>query len=62
MHSAAKEALEKGGYRVIGTALAGVAARSLQEKTGVDSATVKLQELQLYPEVRRVCEAHRACD
>lgn len=58
MLSAAKEALEKGGYRVIGTALAGVAARSLQEKTGIESATVKLRELQLYPDLTHTLKHH----
>lgn len=60
MLSAAKEALEKGGYRVIGTALAGVAARSLQEKTGIESATVKLRELQLYPDLTHTLKHHAA--
>lgn len=60
MLSAAKEALEQGGYRVIGTALAGVAARSLQEKTGIDSATVKLRELQLHPELTHTLKHHAA--
>lgn len=58
MLAAAKEALEKGGYRVIGTALAGVAARSLQEKTGIESATVRLRELQLYPGLKHTLQHH----
>lgn len=58
MLAAAKEALEEGGYRVIGTALAGVAARALQEKTGIDSATLRRRELQLYPSLKHTLEHH----
>lgn len=47
MLAAAREALEQGGYTVIGTSLAGVAARELQEKAGIQSDTVRMRELQL---------------
>lgn len=58
MLAAAKEALERGGYRVIGTALAGVAARTLQEKTGIQSGTVRQRELQLYPSLQHTLKHH----
>lgn len=45
--AAAREALEKEGYRVLGTALAGVAARALSEKAGIQSCTVRALERRL---------------
>jgi conjugative relaxase-like TrwC/TraI family protein len=47
MLAAAKEALEKSGYRVIGAALSNVASRTLQEKTGIESDTIRMRERQL---------------
>ena len=58
MLAAAKEALEQGGYRVIGTALAAVAARTLEEKTGIESTTVRMRELQLYPSLKHRLKHH----
>lgn len=58
MLSAAKEALEQGGYRVIGTALAGVAARTLQEKTGIAAESVRMREFQLYPGLKHKLKHH----
>ena len=58
MLAAAKEALEQGGYRVIGTALAGIAARTLQENTGIESRTVRTRELQLYPSLQHRLKHH----
>lgn len=45
---AAREALEEGGYNVIGTALANAASKGLEEKTGIKSENVRVRELQLH--------------
>lgn len=58
MLAAAKEALEKGGYRVIGTALANVAARTLEEKTGIESKSIRAREYQLYPDIESKLKHH----
>lgn len=58
MLAAAKEALEQGGYRVLGAALAGVATRTLQEKTGIESRTVRTRELQLYRNLTHTLKHH----
>ena len=46
---ATKLALEAEGYTVIGTALSGRAAKSLETKTGIPSDTIRMRQLQLYP-------------
>jgi conjugative relaxase-like TrwC/TraI family protein len=53
MLAAAREALERGGYRVIGTALASVAARTLQEQAGIPSRNIREREFQLYPSLEQ---------
>lgn len=58
MLAAAKEALEKSGYRVIGTALSNVASRTLQEKTGIESDTIRMRERQLAPTFGDKLEHH----
>ncbi|WP_428305419.1 MobF family relaxase [Lacipirellula sp.] len=58
MLAAAKEALESEGYRVIGAALAGVAARALQENAGIESSTIRAREYQLYPDASTVWKHH----
>lgn len=58
MLAAAKEILEKEGYRVIGTALAGVASRTLEEQTGIESDSIRMRGLQLYPETSYVLKHH----
>jgi nucleoside-triphosphatase THEP1 len=58
MLAAAREALEQEGYRVIGAALAGVAARALQENAGIESATIRAREQQLHPSAGSVVKHH----
>ena len=41
MLATAKEAWQKAGYRVAGTAIAGIAAKNLQDEAGIESNTVR---------------------
>lgn len=58
MLAAAREAWEREGFHVIGTALAGVAARALQENAGIASATIRAREFQLQPDLGSVWKHH----
>jgi conjugative relaxase-like TrwC/TraI family protein len=55
---AAREVFEKNGYRVIGSALAGNAAKGLRESSGIESDTVRMRLMQLYPRPWRLAKHH----
>ena len=58
MLRAAKEAFEKQGYQVFGCAVAGVAAKRLQEGSGIQSDTVRMRLLELYPRPWQIAKHH----
>lgn len=58
MLAVTKEVLEKEGYYVIGAALAGVAARNLQEQAGIESDTLRMREIQLSHDAGQILKHH----
>ena len=56
--SVMREVYEKAGYKVIGCAVAGVAAKGLERKTGIVSDTVKMRLCELYPTVGAILRHH----
>ena len=58
MLRAARVAFEKQGYRVIGCSTAGVAAKRLFEGSGIESDTVRLRILQLFPRPWQLAKHH----
>lgn len=58
MLGATREAFEKEGYRVIGACVTAKAARGLQEGSGIDSDTLHMRLMQLYPDPKYLAKHH----
>jgi conjugative relaxase-like TrwC/TraI family protein len=55
---AVREAFEAEGYRVIGAALSGRAARELTNRAGIPSTTIRMRELEINPPVLHQLKQH----
>jgi conjugative relaxase-like TrwC/TraI family protein len=55
---AVREAFEAEGYKVIGAALSGKAARELTNRAGIQSTTIRMRELELNPPLLRQLKHH----
>ena len=56
--AAIADAYRDAGWKLYGTALAGVAAKGLAEKTGIESDTLRMTLMRLYPKVESLAKHH----